>query len=67
MRPRHDSGTSAGKDLVQGETDGSSYANGGLRGTHCAGGYVQAGRRAVTKSRHYYLDAASGGGRLVPC
>eukprot|EP00629_Pelagomonadales_sp_RCC1024_P008252 CAMPEP_0119276054 /NCGR_PEP_ID=MMETSP1329-20130426/14769_1 /TAXON_ID=114041 /ORGANISM="Genus nov. species nov., Strain RCC1024" /LENGTH=701 /DNA_ID=CAMNT_0007276475 /DNA_START=32 /DNA_END=2137 /DNA_ORIENTATION=+ len=30
-----------GKDLVQGETDGSSYANGGLRGTHCAGGYVQ--------------------------
>ena len=30
-----------GKDLIQGETDGSSYANGGLRGTHCAGGYVQ--------------------------
>ena len=30
-----------GKDLIQGETDGSSYQSGGLRGTHCAGGYVQ--------------------------
>ena len=29
-----------GKDLLTGETDGSSYLNGGLRGTHCAGGYV---------------------------
>jgi glutamine synthetase len=29
-----------GKDLVKGETDGSSYPNGGLRGTHCAGGYL---------------------------
>nr|BAG39455.1 glutamine synthetase type III [Chaetoceros compressus] len=29
-----------GKDLIKGETDGSSYPNGGLRGTHCAGGYV---------------------------
>mmetsp|Transcript_19596 Transcript_19596/g.27571 ORF Transcript_19596/g.27571 Transcript_19596/m.27571 type:complete len:717 (-) Transcript_19596:210-2360(-) len=29
-----------GKDLVKGETDGSSYPNGGLRGTHCAGGYI---------------------------
>mmetsp|Transcript_17045 Transcript_17045/g.20813 ORF Transcript_17045/g.20813 Transcript_17045/m.20813 type:complete len:719 (+) Transcript_17045:71-2227(+) len=29
-----------GKDLTKGETDGSSYPNGGLRGTHCAGGYL---------------------------
>jgi len=29
-----------GKTLVKGETDGSSFPNGGLRGTHCAGGYV---------------------------
>ena len=29
-----------GKTLVRGETDGSSYPNGGLRGTHRAGGYV---------------------------
>lgn len=29
-----------GKDLIRGETDGSSYANGGLRATHCAGGYL---------------------------
>jgi glutamine synthetase len=29
-----------GKNLLYGETDGSSYMNGGLRGTHCAGGYL---------------------------
>ena len=29
-----------GKDLVQGETDGSSFPNGGLRITHEAGGYL---------------------------
>lgn len=29
-----------GKTLVKGETDGSSFPNGGLRGTHHAGGYV---------------------------
>jgi len=29
-----------GKDLIQGETDGSSFPNGGLRATHTAGGYV---------------------------
>jgi len=29
-----------GKTLVAGETDGSSFPNGGLRGTHCAGGYL---------------------------
>lgn len=29
-----------GKNLLFGETDGSSYMNGGLRGTHCAGGYL---------------------------
>lgn len=29
-----------GKDLVKGETDGSSYPNGGLRATHTAGGYL---------------------------
>lgn len=29
-----------GKNLLYGETDGSSYANGGLRGTHQAGGYL---------------------------
>jgi hypothetical protein len=29
-----------GKDLTQGETDGSSFPNGGLRGTHRAGGYL---------------------------
>jgi glutamine synthetase len=29
-----------GKTLVRGETDGSSYPNGGLRGTHHAGGYL---------------------------
>ena len=29
-----------GKDLIQGETDGSSYPSGGLRATHTAGGYT---------------------------
>jgi len=29
-----------GKTLTKGETDGSSYPNGGLRGTHRAGGYL---------------------------
>jgi glutamine synthetase len=29
-----------GKTLIKGETDGSSYPNGGLRETHCAGGYL---------------------------
>jgi len=29
-----------GKNLIKGETDGSSYPNGGLRGTHQAGGYL---------------------------
>ncbi len=29
-----------GKHLIRGETDGSSFPNGGLRGTHCAGGYL---------------------------
>lgn len=29
-----------GKDLIKGETDGSSYPNGGLRATHAAGGYL---------------------------
>lgn len=29
-----------GENLIKGETDGSSYPNGGLRGTHCAGGYL---------------------------
>jgi len=29
-----------GKTLVKGETDGSSYPNGGLRATHRAGGYL---------------------------
>ena len=29
-----------GKDLLQGETDGSSYVNGGMRCTHRAGGYL---------------------------
>jgi glutamine synthetase len=29
-----------GKDILTGETDGSSYPNGGLRATHRAGGYL---------------------------
>lgn len=29
-----------GKSLIKGETDGSSYPNGGLRATHQAGGYL---------------------------
>mmetsp|Transcript_6127 Transcript_6127/g.13211 ORF Transcript_6127/g.13211 Transcript_6127/m.13211 type:complete len:613 (+) Transcript_6127:462-2300(+) len=29
-----------GKNLVKGETDGSSFPNGGLRATHTAGGYL---------------------------
>lgn len=29
-----------GKNLLKGETDGSSYQNGGLRATHRAGGYL---------------------------
>jgi glutamine synthetase len=29
-----------GKTLIKGETDGSSYPNGGLRATHQAGGYL---------------------------
>ena len=28
------------KNLLQGEADGSSYPNGGLRATHTAGGYL---------------------------
>jgi glutamine synthetase len=39
-----------GKNLVKGETDGSSYPNGGLRGTHCAGGYL-----ALDTSSHIWL------------
>ena len=31
-----------GKNILQGETDGSSYPNGGLRATHRAGGYLAA-------------------------
>jgi glutamine synthetase len=33
-------GAFMGKDLLKGETDGSSYPNGGLRATHTAGGYL---------------------------
>jgi hypothetical protein len=29
-----------GEKLLQGETDGSSYLNGGMRATHTAGGYT---------------------------
>jgi glutamine synthetase len=29
-----------GKTLLKGETDGSSFPNGGIRATHCAGGYT---------------------------
>jgi glutamine synthetase len=29
-----------GKNLLKGETDGSSYPTGGLRATHRAGGYL---------------------------
>ena len=29
-----------GKELLKGETDGSSYPNGGMRATHTAGGYT---------------------------
>ena len=29
-----------GKNLIMGETDGSSFPNGGLRATHSAGGYL---------------------------
>ena len=29
-----------GKELLKGETDGSSYLNGGMRATHTAGGYT---------------------------
>jgi glutamine synthetase len=29
-----------GKNILKGETDGSSYLNGGLRATHRAGGYL---------------------------
>jgi len=29
-----------GDALIKGETDGSSYPNGGMRDTHCAGGYL---------------------------
>lgn len=32
--------TYVGKNLLKGETDGSSYPNGGLRATHRAGGYL---------------------------
>lgn len=31
----------SGSDLLQGETDGSSYSTGGLRSTHTAGAYVR--------------------------
>ncbi|GMI34468.1 hypothetical protein TrCOL_g13153 [Triparma columacea] len=39
-----------GKDLVKGETDGSSFPNGGLRATHTAGGYL-----AVDTSSNIFL------------
>ena len=29
-----------GETMIKGETDGSSYPNGGLRATHTAGGYT---------------------------
>lgn len=31
----------SGDNLLSGETDGSSYPNGGLRATHCAGAYLK--------------------------
>eukprot|EP00591_Stephanopyxis_turris_P011704 CAMPEP_0195509352 /NCGR_PEP_ID=MMETSP0794_2-20130614/2306_1 /TAXON_ID=515487 /ORGANISM="Stephanopyxis turris, Strain CCMP 815" /LENGTH=714 /DNA_ID=CAMNT_0040636545 /DNA_START=35 /DNA_END=2179 /DNA_ORIENTATION=+ len=40
----------SGKDLIRGETDGSSFPNGGLRATHMAGGYL-----AVDTSSHIWL------------
>lgn len=36
-----------GNDIVKGETDGSSYPNGGLRNTHCAGAYLALGKLIV--------------------
>ena len=39
-----------GKNLIRGETDGSSFPNGGLRATHCAGGYL-----AVDTSSNIFL------------
>jgi len=33
-------GEFGGKELLKGETDGSSYPNGGMRATHTAGGYT---------------------------
>jgi len=39
-----------GKDLLAGETDGSSYPNGGLRATHTAGGYLK-----VDPTSHIWL------------
>jgi glutamine synthetase len=41
-----------GKTLTRGETDGSSYPNGGLRGTHEAGGYL-----AIDTSSPIFLRA----------
>lgn len=37
-----------GKHLLRGETDGSSYFNGGLRATHTAGGYLTIGELRMT-------------------
>jgi len=39
-----------GKHLIRGETDGSSFPNGGLRATHTAGGYL-----AVDTSSNIFL------------
>ena len=29
-----------GRDILKGESDASSYPNGGMRSNHCAGGYL---------------------------
>ena len=39
-----------GTELLKGETDGSSYQNGGLRATHTAGGYT-----ALDPSSNIYI------------
>ena len=44
-----------GETLLKGETDGSSYPNGGLRATHTAGGYTSTFPRPFLRSDHALL------------
>ena len=53
-------------DLREGETDGSSYNNGGMRATHTAGGYLKIVRTALALAACLCASDASNAARTGP-